>query len=377
LLSVYNNTKKAKLMIETDGLINLLLNLPMYLIIGWLFYSIIVLFIPYLRFRISNFYIIEVIPNVFVTLGLLGTFMGIAYGLSKFNTDPDLIKTSIKILLDGLKSALNTSILGIFLSLIFSKIVKYKFASETIKNKDSDELKELKLLNKNIIDLKEEFSKTQHDALVEALRDVLTGFDSILMNFIDELVEKNFDKLTDAINQLIRWQLLYKEDIIELKQSYSSLVNKHEQFINNTEKWVSLMEEVAGQSSKLQFIVDNFNEAFNDNGNLSLMVTKMQESAKNLENVTNDFSKLTKRMEDTTTTLELTEEKIQEWTQPISSVSETSGEIVSHLSTIQDFRVKDLNNLSDEFNNRLATTFGTFDSLMKKYIESIENRINI
>lgn len=364
-------------MIETDGLINFLLNLPMYLIIGWLFYSIIVLFIPYLRFRISNFYIIEVIPNVFVTLGLLGTFMGIAYGLSKFNTDPDLIKTSIKILLDGLKSALNTSILGIFLSLIFSKIVKYKFASETIKNKDSDELKELKLLNKNIIELKEEFSKTQHDALVEALRDVLTGFDSILMNFIDELVEKNFDKLTDAINQLIRWQLLYKEDIIELKQSYSSLVNKHEQFINNTEKWVSLMDEVAGQSSKLQFIVDNFNEAFNDNGNLSLMVTKMQESAKNLENVTNDFSKLTKRMEDTTTTLELTEEKIQEWTQQISSVSETSGEIVSHLSTIQDFRVKDLNNLSDEFNNRLATTFGTFDSLMKKYIESIENRINI
>ena len=349
--------------------------LPMILIFGWLVYSVLVLYNSNIRDRISNFYVIEVIPNVFVTLGLLGTFMGIAYGLSKFSTDPDAIKSSIKILLDGLKSALNTSIVGICLSLIFSIIVKYKFANETIKNNDSDELKELRLLNTNIIELKEEFSRVQHNAIVEALKDVLQGFNSVLMSFINELVEQNFDKLTESIDNLIRWQITNKEDIIRLQKGYETLIKRQKEFVDKIEEWIALMEKVAGQSSRLQHIVDNFNEAFNDNGDLSKMVISMQESARHLEKATGEFSTSTSRMEDTALKLEVTEENIKVWTDEISKASETTSLIVAHLSTIQNFRVQDLNELSEEFNQRLATTFSTFDTLMKRYIESIEERI--
>ncbi|KOY51940.1 hypothetical protein [Polaribacter dokdonensis] len=65
---------------------------------------------PYLFFfsftkKFPNDCIKESIPSTFVTIGLLGTFLGIAYGLINFNTDPGAIKDSSAELLDGLKVA--------------------------------------------------------------------------------------------------------------------------------------------------------------------------------------------------------------------------------------------------------------------------------
>ena len=69
-----------------------------------------------------NYYIFDNIPNVFITLGLLGTFLGIIYGLLDFDTDPNTIRNSITSLLEGLKTAFITSIAGIILSLIFKPL---------------------------------------------------------------------------------------------------------------------------------------------------------------------------------------------------------------------------------------------------------------
>jgi hypothetical protein len=67
-----------------------------------------------------NLYIYDSIPTVFTTLGVLGTFVGIFFGLQDF--DVNKITESIPTLLEGLKTAFLTSIYGIVLSLIFGKI---------------------------------------------------------------------------------------------------------------------------------------------------------------------------------------------------------------------------------------------------------------
>ncbi|MBW2138125.1 MAG: MotA/TolQ/ExbB proton channel family protein [Deltaproteobacteria bacterium] len=51
--------------------------------------------------------------SIVTVIGILGTFVGIAYGLYEFN--PAEIEISIPNLLAGLKIAFVTSILGIFL----------------------------------------------------------------------------------------------------------------------------------------------------------------------------------------------------------------------------------------------------------------------
>ncbi|KJS06037.1 MAG: hypothetical protein VR77_06655, partial [Flavobacteriales bacterium BRH_c54] len=85
-------------------------------------------------------YVYDTIPNVFTTIGVLGTFVGIYFGLLNF--DVENITESIPSLLEGLKTAFTTSIWGISLSLVFGKIsqVVLRSAEQKLPPKPTDEL---------------------------------------------------------------------------------------------------------------------------------------------------------------------------------------------------------------------------------------------
>ncbi|MGO5130487.1 MotA/TolQ/ExbB proton channel family protein [Mitsuokella jalaludinii] len=57
--------------------------------------------------------------QIAATLGVLGTFIGILIGLIGFNTDMSKMQNSVIGLLDGMKTAFFTSVLGMVMSLIF------------------------------------------------------------------------------------------------------------------------------------------------------------------------------------------------------------------------------------------------------------------
>lgn len=103
---------------------SLLLNTIYILFLGWGIFSTILIYKLNKSKNLDsvNPYLYDSIPSVFTTLGILGTFSGIYIGLLDF--DVNNIDSSIPKLLEGLKTAFLTSILGIMLSLIFSKITK-------------------------------------------------------------------------------------------------------------------------------------------------------------------------------------------------------------------------------------------------------------
>lgn len=70
---------------------------------------------------ISKRKVIESLPTIVSTLGVLGTFGGITWGLYNFNTSD--INTSIPVLLEGLKTAFLTSLAGMIGSLVLSNRV--------------------------------------------------------------------------------------------------------------------------------------------------------------------------------------------------------------------------------------------------------------
>ncbi len=72
------------------------------------------------------------LPSIISTLGVLGTFLGITRGLVSFDTAT--LDTSIPILLDGLKTAFFTSLLGMTGSLILNRVVSAKFDKEQKKS---------------------------------------------------------------------------------------------------------------------------------------------------------------------------------------------------------------------------------------------------
>jgi hypothetical protein len=343
----------------------LLKPLPWYLIGGWTVYSFVSIFIRPVRNYISNFYIIESIPNVFVTLGLFGTFTGIAYGLLNFDTTPDHIKDSIKILLDGLKSAMFTSIAGILLSLISSKFIKIFISTRYISEPESRELQELRKLNGNFEEFKNAISTSQYNAIVDAFRDVMTNFNDVFKVFIEDLVKSNFEELTQTIQQLSEWQMEHKQDVKDLKTAYQSLVKQHQKFANTTQEWVSKLDEISGQSSKLQGVIDEFNSAFNENGNLSRILKEVNKATSELAAVTANFNQLSTKLNETTDSIKTTGENVTRWTNSVESVSNSASEIVESVRALRTIDV-------DNVNKMLAS----MDALFLEYIKDIERRLN-
>lgn len=68
---------------------------------------------------------LAIVPGVMTGLGILGTFIGLSFGLQNFNTgNAREITNSIAPLMDGIKVAFHTSIYGMVFSLIFNFVYK-------------------------------------------------------------------------------------------------------------------------------------------------------------------------------------------------------------------------------------------------------------
>ncbi len=68
---------------------------------------------------------LNLIPSAMTGLGILGTFIGLSFGLQAFNTgSAEEIANSIGPLMDGIKVAFHTSIYGMIFSLTFNLIFK-------------------------------------------------------------------------------------------------------------------------------------------------------------------------------------------------------------------------------------------------------------
>ena len=78
-------------------------------------------------------------PSLLVSIGIFGTFLGIFLALISFNVNK--VDESIPELLSGLKVAFGTSIVGLFLSLLFRAIILYQ--PKKIKTNDEADVKDL------------------------------------------------------------------------------------------------------------------------------------------------------------------------------------------------------------------------------------------
>ena len=65
--------------------------------------------------------LLEMVPDIFTSLGILGTFVGLVWGLKNFEpSNYEAMTTSVASLVDGIKVAFLTSIYGISLSIVYT-----------------------------------------------------------------------------------------------------------------------------------------------------------------------------------------------------------------------------------------------------------------
>lgn len=164
-------------------------------------------------------------PGVLVGLGLLGTFGGLTYGISGFDTaSADTINSGIQSLLSGMGSAFSTSLLGMLTSLILI-IAEKRLTNETHRFCDS----QCSRLDREFLISEIELSQYKAQELLKQLDfiDSETG-NVILPGNILKKISKDLDTQSGGLKTLIT-------DLSDsLNDSFNEVMSEQYEMLNNT-----------------------------------------------------------------------------------------------------------------------------------------------
>ena len=161
--------------------------------------------IPPIRNRFFKDVDIEKFAYGAVTCGILLTFYGIWIGLAAFDTAD--IGGSIPLLLDGLKTAFGSSLIGLGTSLLINLFL--------VDSEQQDE-KSLKEIAKKLNDLNnrlETFTTNSAEANIDALMAALTTMTKELEMGINTETADSMEKFRDSTETLYNWQRKYMDEI--------------------------------------------------------------------------------------------------------------------------------------------------------------------
>ena len=286
------------------------------------------------------------LPGIFVGMGILGTFIGINDGLSGFDsTNTDAINNSIEVLIGGMETAFNTSIVGIFTSIFFMVALygirkifvvrnvgkfysflesKFEYHSTSrflsdIREQSIAQTNAIKKLKEELVEPLEEalegaFNRTivpviqQMSETVTGLSDFSTGSSTVAL---EGLVDSFLEKLTSASNlqlESINEQLKVTTesitaaregmDVITEKQLYASnLQSESSQILGNTTsalgELVNKVESIRSVADRTAELVTSLSEASITHDKAILeFSTRGEKIAENMEAVYSQTNRL-------------------------------------------------------------------------------------
>lgn len=176
----------------------------------------------------------EAIPGILVSLGFLGTLIGIAMGLSGFDmTDSEAVQQSIVTLIPGMRYAFTTSIVGVVLSVTFNLMTRmangaavhaldsfYAAMSRYAGVLSVDPLTQLAIYQQEQTgmmrtmteEISGRFARNVHQAIQDATEPMTQAFENFVtvttqeqMRFLDRVVARFVDRMDASLSgQLTR-----------------------------------------------------------------------------------------------------------------------------------------------------------------------------
>lgn len=349
------------------------------------------------------------IPNITATLGVLGTFVGISLGLLAFN--PSNIEASIPNLLEGMKTAFITSVVGMTASIVMKykqekknlskqeetinyeddtevakamigelktlnstlitnqqqMVDRFKAMDENSNRKQDELLKGLKVFNSDVNRKQEElikefksFAETMAEqnskSLIEALNDVIKDFN----NKITEQFGENFKQLNEAVGALLIWQGNYKNHIEasekQLEKTIESII-KTEEFTTAIADKANVLISISEKLEPTLIGIDNNQKNIQTNMEALAEITSDAKEAIPSINAYLDtmFNKIQSNFNNSTSVIEgYTENYLGNF-----------NEVVEGLRTI----VPDINTSMVETSKSFKSTLTTFKEEISKTLE--------
>jgi hypothetical protein len=316
--------------------------------IGWAFYAAFLIYKVYKEKEV-NLYIYSSIPNVFTTIGVLGTFLGIYLGLQDFDTNN--INKSIPTLLEGLKSAFTTSIIGITLSILFGRVSEYFIGLSESKSKIiSDEALVLNNVNNTLERLLESNNENFEILINSIISDKNNSLSTELKCIKEELSENNNYNKTH-VQYLESLDKSHKEQGLELRKAMG--------LIGGNPK-----NSVIGELQKL-------NVSFEEK--LKVLLTNMKTDKKDLHHKFDGFAKILAE-NNTEALVDVMKKSTEEFNKQMSKlinklVQENFKELNNSVKQLNTWQIENKNMVSD-LTNKHKETVEKFN-ISSKAIEKI------
>jgi len=351
-----------------------------------------------------NPYLYEAIPTVFTTIGICGTFVGIFVGLWDFNVDT--ITDSIPVLLEALKTAFWTSIVGLVLSFIFGRwsqrvLNKVEKETATSANNELSALKEIirilqestqnankntLLLYKSLAGDTDESISTQlvklrnhtvdNQKVLEKMQLALGGdAETSLLTQIQKLRAEQND-YSQETKKNIEWIVKSMNDnnlLISKKfEEFADLLAK-----NNTEALVNVMKEATEQFNKQmtaiveKLVQENFQEL---NNSVQRMNDWQQENKEMVTQLTEQFKSVSEDFKISSTS-------IKEITDNTNKLTNENSHLTNLIKELQKVMIEDTK--YQEIVGKLTSTIETlkentdaFDETTNKLNDWVRNQMN-
>ena len=286
---------------------------------------------------------VNALASIVTVIGVLGTFFGIAIGLYQFDTEN--IAVSVPKLLEGLKIAFITSILGIVGSIVLkwsalnnrkdqegpytgatiddlAELLRNIWAIEQEEGKetretlrsiersltgegDSTVLTQLQKLRTTFSDKQDDLirafnefadqmAKNNTKALIKALEEVMRDFNAK----INEQFGENFKQLNEAVGRINEWQEQYRQQMDELAAQFQIAATSIERSRESLEIIAERSESIVSSSERLNPILQALQHQIQQLNNYLTAFSGLADNARDafpiiedrLNQLTNDFS---------------------------------------------------------------------------------------
>lgn len=216
--------------------------------------------------------------------GVLGTFLGIAYGLWDF--DSENLDASVPQLLDGLKFAFFTSIVGMLESWYINK-----YTSKIYDKLGETDITTAALnLSKTVEGLKSSIENNNSKALESVMTKITETFEkemgkvsAELTGLMKKLVDKNFEELNTSINNLNTWQKENKEQIGTLIKNFKTAVSAYEQSATAITNITNSTKKLIGEEGELTKLINNLKTVMIDDENFIKISNNISTASVNLK----------------------------------------------------------------------------------------------
>ena len=208
---------------------------------------------------------LKIIPGTFIGFGILGTFIGFAGGLSSINiSDSQSLLNGVQNLLDGLKNAFNTSIVGVLASMFLNFVLIHPLFNRLDRcSKILCDYLDTKFFVSEVDAMQVTLTKnnrTQTFPFPQTMGELYTMLEQVASN-INQMGATVGDQVTQSVKATLDKTIekIIKEEIKKLKEEMNSSITLLQECQKHLQNAPAHLKEAA---EKMQAAAVNNNELF-------------------------------------------------------------------------------------------------------------------